>query len=83
MSITNIIAWIIIGALAGWLANSIMKTNTTFLKNVIIGIVGSFLGGWVASLVGIQVSGPFSIGGFAVAIIGACLLIFIGGKLFK
>lgn len=83
MSITNILLWCIVGALAGWIASMIMKSRGGLVRNIIIGIVGSFFGGWIASLIGIGASSPFSIGGIAIAIVGSCLLIFIGKYVFK
>ena len=49
----NIITWIIFGALAGWLASIIMKTNAEqgAVANIIIGIIGAFLGGFIMRLV--------------------------------
>lgn len=48
----GIIAWIIIGALAGWIASMIMNTNAEqgALGNIIVGIIGAFIGGMVVSL---------------------------------
>ena len=72
---------IIIGGIVGWLASKIMKTDAQMgiLANVVVGIVGSALGFWVAGLLGIAPSG--GILRFVIAIIGASLLIFILQKL--
>ena len=43
----GIILWIIFGALVGWIASAIMKTNDGVLMDIVIGIVGSVLGGWI------------------------------------
>jgi uncharacterized membrane protein YeaQ/YmgE (transglycosylase-associated protein family) len=61
----------------GWLASIIMKTNAQMgiIANVLVGIVGSMLGYWVAGLLGIGVDGGLL--GFLVAIAGAVLLIVI------
>lgn len=50
----NIIVWIIIGAVAGWLASIVMKTNRQqgLLEDIVIGIVGGFIGGIVLDLIG-------------------------------
>jgi len=53
MSFENIILWIIFGALAGFLAGKIMKSSNGLIANVILGIVGSFVGGWLAGQLGI------------------------------
>ena len=77
-------SWIIsliIGGLVGWLASIIMKTNAQmgWIANVLVGVVGSMLGYWLAGLLGIAPSG--GILGFVVALAGAVLLIFILVKL--
>ena len=77
-------SWIIsliIGAIVGWLASIIMKTNAQMgcLANVVIGILGSLLGFWLAGMLGIDPAGGFA--RFLVAIVGAVLLIFILRKL--
>jgi uncharacterized membrane protein YeaQ/YmgE (transglycosylase-associated protein family) len=77
-------SWIItliIGGIVGWLASIIMKTNAQMglIANVVVGIVGSALGFWIAGMVGIAPTG--GILRFVVALAGAALLIFILGKL--
>ena len=73
----NWIITIIVGAVVGWLASIIMKTNAQMgaIANIIVGIVGSSLGFWVAGLLGLSASGPIL--GWVVAVFGAGLLIFI------
>lgn len=72
---------LIVGGVVGWLASIIMKTNAQMglVANVLIGVVGSMLGFWIAGVLGIAPSG--SILRFAVALAGAALLIFILRKL--
>lgn len=77
-------SWIIslvIGGIVGWLASIIMKTNAQMglIANVLVGVVGSLLGFWIAGLVGIAPAG--GILRFVIALAGAVLLIFILGKL--
>ena len=77
-------SWIIsliIGAVVGWLASIVMKTNAQmgWIANVLVGVVGSALGFWIAGLLGIAPTG--GILRFLVALAGAVLLIFILGKL--
>ncbi len=68
---------LIIGGLAGWLASIVMKTNAQMglIANVVVGIVGSFLGFWAAGALGLAPTG--GIVRFVVAVAGAVLLIFI------
>lgn len=81
MSLVSILITILIGALIGWLASIIMKSSHGFIMSCVIGIVVSFIGGFLASLIGLG-------GGIIVTILidiaGACILIallrFILGK---
>ena len=73
------IAWIIIGIVAGWLAEKIMKRDHGLLTNLIVGVVGALLGGFIAgNLLGIPVGG-FNLVTLIVAFGGACLLLFLLG----
>ena len=78
--LVNILAWLVLGAIAGWVAGMIMKTGTgNILTNVIVGIVGAFLGGFLANMFGMGGAGAFSIAGVITAIVGAVVLLFILG----
>jgi uncharacterized membrane protein YeaQ/YmgE (transglycosylase-associated protein family) len=77
----GIIAWLIFGGLVGWIASKIMGTDAQqgILLNVIVGIVGAFLGGFVWSLISGDPE-PYQltdIGSWITAIVGACLLLFL------
>lgn len=76
----NWIISLIIGGVVGWVASLFMKTNAQMglIANVLVGVVGSMLGYWIAGLLGIAPSGILR---FLVAIGGAALLIFILRKL--
>lgn len=71
------LAWLIIGAVAGWLASIVMKTNAQqgFLLDIIIGIVGAFIGGFLFNLVGAPGVTGFNIWSLFVAFIGAVVLL--------
>lgn len=72
----GLIIFLVIGALAGWLAGMIMKGGGFgVIGNMVVGILGSFLGGWLLPKVGLSVGGDF--GGFITAVIGAVILLFI------
>jgi uncharacterized membrane protein YeaQ/YmgE (transglycosylase-associated protein family) len=77
----NWIVTIVLGGIVGWLASIMMKTNAQMglIANVIVGIVGSILGFWLAGVLGLAVYGLIVQG--IVAVAGAALLIFILGKL--
>ena len=71
------IVTIVIGGIVGWLASILMKTNAQMgmIANVIVGIVGSSLGFWLAGLLGFSATSP--IAGYVISILGAAVLIFI------
>lgn len=73
----GLIIAIIVGGVIGWLASLIMKTNAQMgvLANIIVGMVGSALGHFVAGILGIAAYG--SIGSFIISLVGAVLLIAI------
>ena len=76
----SLLLWLAFGALVGWLAGIIMKSNKSLLGNIILGIVGSFVGGFIASLLGFGSLGggfSFNIVNVAISVAGACLVIFI------
>lgn len=76
----SFISWIILGALAGWIASLIAGTNRQqgCLTDIIVGIVGAFLGGFIFDLLdaGPTVSG-FNLPSLFVAVVGAVILLFI------
>jgi len=70
------ILWIIIGALAGWIAGQVMKGGGFgLLGNIGVGIVGSFIGGWLFDLLDISAGG--FIGSLVAAVIGAIILLYV------
>lgn len=75
----NFIVWIIFGALAGWVASIIMKTNEKqgAIGNIVVGIVGAFLGGWIMSLFGAKGVTGFNFSSLLVAVLGAVVLLAI------
>jgi uncharacterized membrane protein YeaQ/YmgE (transglycosylase-associated protein family) len=76
----NIILWLVAGGLIGWAASAIMRTREGLALNVVVGIVGAALSGWLVSpLVGVSTinQGNFSIGGLLVSLLGAVLLLVI------
>jgi len=80
--IINFIVWIILGGIIGWLASKVMRTDAQqgIFLNIIVGIVGAFLGGWLISpLVGVAALSQenFSIAGLLVALLGAIILLAI------
>ncbi|BDU22118.1 GlsB/YeaQ/YmgE family stress response membrane protein [Dyella sp. GSA-30] len=75
MAAHGIIVWIIIGAVAGWLAGLLVKGGGFGLfADIAVGIVGAFVGGWLAGLLGIGVSAGL-FGSIITATIGAVVLL--------
>lgn len=75
----DVIIWIIIGGLAGWVASIIMKTNKDqgVLGNIILGVIGGLVGGFIFSLIGSTGFTGFNIWSFFVALVGAVIVIAI------
>jgi uncharacterized membrane protein YeaQ/YmgE (transglycosylase-associated protein family) len=77
MDIVNIVIWLIVGAIAGWLASLVMKTSQGLVMDIIVGIVGALIGGFVLSLIpGVNagVTG-LNLGSILTAFIGAVILL--------
>lgn len=73
----GIIAWLIIGAIAGWLAGVLVKGGGFgLIVDIIVGIVGAFIGGWLAGVLHISLGGGW-IGSIITAVIGAVILLFL------
>jgi uncharacterized membrane protein YeaQ/YmgE (transglycosylase-associated protein family) len=77
----NFLIWLIVGGIVGWLASLIMRTDGQqgILLNIVVGIVGAFIGGWVISpMVGIAtINEGISIGSILVSLVGAIILLAI------
>ena len=77
MDAHGLITWIIIGAVAGWLAGMFVKGGGFgLLGDIVVGIIGAFVGGWLAGLLGVQIGSGF-IASVITATAGACILILL------
>lgn len=80
----GILSWIIFGAIAGWLASIVLKTNDQqgALGNIIVGIIGAAVGGWLA---GFMFDSPgvtgFNLSSFLIAVVGAVVFLLIKGAI--
>jgi uncharacterized membrane protein YeaQ/YmgE (transglycosylase-associated protein family) len=76
--LVNLIIWLVVGALAGWLASMVMKTNAQqgLVMDIVVGIIGALIGGFVLQLLGFNagVSG-INIPSILTAFIGAVILL--------
>ena len=78
----NLIIWLVVGGLIGWVASMIMKTDGQqgIILNVVVGVVGALLGGWfLAPLFGTGTinQNDFSVAGLGVSLLGAIILLAI------
>ena len=79
MTLQEIVIFILVGALIGWLAGLFMKSHHGFWMNCLLGIVGSALGQFIAGLIGL-VGGTITL--LSVDVVGACLVIALARLLF-
>ena len=75
----ELLAWIILGGIAGWIASIIMKTNAQMgiLANIIVGILGALIGGFIVQALGGEGMSGFSLQSLLVATFGAVVLLAI------
>jgi uncharacterized membrane protein YeaQ/YmgE (transglycosylase-associated protein family) len=69
------IASIIIGGIAGWVAEKLTRSNMGLIINVVLGMIGAGVAAWLFNLAGIPLAAGW-LGYFIAGIVGACLLIF-------
>jgi len=74
----GLIAWIIVGLVAGWLAGVVMKgSGYGLLGDLVLGLIGAVVGGWLVGLVAPAAEPSGLLGSIVVATIGAIVLVFI------
>ncbi len=73
----GLLAWIVVGAIAGWLASLVVKSSMGLLGDIVVGIVGGFIGGFLFHLVGEPGITGFSVWSVFVAFIGAVILLLV------
>jgi uncharacterized membrane protein YeaQ/YmgE (transglycosylase-associated protein family) len=82
MDLASILVFLFVGAVAGWLAGTIMKGGGFgLLGNIVVGIIGAFLGGFLFGLLGIAAGGL--LGAILSATVGAMVLLFVIGLIKK
>ena len=79
-SLIGLLASLLVGALAGHIANRFMGTQTSTGRNIVLGILGSFVGEFLFGLIGIHATG--SISSFVISVLGACVCIWVDNRLF-
>ncbi len=79
MSVETLIIWLLVGAIAGWLAGVIVKGHGFGLVgNIVVGIVGAFLAGWLFPMMGLSIGSPI-LGAIIYGTIGAVILLVLVG----
>jgi uncharacterized membrane protein YeaQ/YmgE (transglycosylase-associated protein family) len=73
----GVILWIIIGALAGWIAEKVTRSDMGLIMNIVVGIVGAFIGGWIFERLNIVPPGSEFVASLITAVVGAVLLLLI------
>ncbi len=77
----GIVSWIVFGALAGWVASLLTGRNSRMgcLANIVVGVLGALIGGFIMNLIVGDGSMNFDIGSFIVAVAGAVVLLLVTG----
>lgn len=74
----NLLAILVVGLVAGWLASIIMKAKTGLLVDLVLGVVGSIVGGWISQLLtGVNLVGGVNLTSILVALVGAIVVIVV------
>ena len=77
----HFIIMLLCDALAGWIAGKIMDMNGSFLRNIVVGLLGGMIGGGLFKAIGL--AGDMWYFGTLTSVVGACILLFACKKLFK
>lgn len=80
MTIENLVVWLLIGAIAGWLAGVLTKRGFGLVGNIVVGIVGAVFGTWLFPRIGITIGAGF-ISQTITATMGAVILLFVASLL--
>jgi len=78
----SILVWIVFGAIAGWIASLIMRTEGGLLFDIVLGIIGAAIGGWIMTVMGQPGVTGFNFYSIVVAVVGGIILIAIS-RLFR
>ncbi len=75
----GIIGWIIVGIIAGWIAEQVTGRRHGLITNLIVGIIGAFIGGWLANTLNIQFLDSALFNNLIIATLGAIILLLLFG----
>jgi uncharacterized membrane protein YeaQ/YmgE (transglycosylase-associated protein family) len=73
----GLLSWILLGLIAGVIADFLMGGGVGLIGSIILGIVGAVVGGWLASTFGFGDVTGLNVGSIVIAVIGACLVLFV------
>ena len=77
LSLSNVLWWLVVGLIAGFLASRVMRGGGYgLIGDIVVGLIGAFIGGWLAGLLGIGGSSSLIVS-IVIAFIGACILLAI------
>ena len=76
----GIVAWIVVGAIAGFLANQIMRTGQSLLMMVVLGVVGGVVGGFVATALNLGSVNGINVESILIATVGAVGILFVTAR---
>ncbi len=84
----GLLSWILLGLIAGVIANFLMGGGVGLLGSIVLGIVGAVAGGYLASLMGVGDVTGLNLGSIVISVIGACIVLFVvrglrGGRAIK
>ena len=77
MTIETLVVWLFVGLIAGWLASAVVGGGYGLVGDIVIGIVGAFLGGWLFRALGVTAPGSGIVGTIVVAFVGAVALLLL------
>lgn len=78
----GILLWIVLGAISGWIASMIMKSNQGLVGDILLGIIGAVIGGFVMNLFGQSGVTGLNVYSAVVSILGAVIVIWLGRMIF-
>lgn len=77
MTLETLVLWLVIGLIVGWLASAVVGGGYGLVGDIVVGIVGAFLGGWLFRALGVGAPGSGIVSTIIVAFVGACVLLLI------
>jgi uncharacterized membrane protein YeaQ/YmgE (transglycosylase-associated protein family) len=83
--VSNIIVWIILGGISGWVASKLTGNDAKMGAglNILVGIVGAFIGGWLVGIFGLGPATGLNLWSFIISILGSVILLLIVGAFTK